>query len=133
MGLALMTATVDWGATLQAYRILVNQPRNYNLLWVCTAEEEVSGEDGFSFMLPMLPPINVAIVGEPAEMQPATTEKGLMVIDSYAHRKLSCSYSTDEFIRISEICEALCESADRIGFILKLCKNEIILYKFNKN
>ena len=74
-------------STLQAYRILVNQPRNYNLLWVCSAEEEVSGKDGFSRVLPLLPPINVAIVGEPTGMQPATAEKGLMVIDGYAHGK----------------------------------------------
>ena len=74
-------------ATLQAYRILVSQPRNYNLLWVCSAEEEVSGKDGFSRVLPLLPPVNVAIVGEPTGMQPATAEKGLMVIDGYAHGK----------------------------------------------
>ena len=72
-------------ATLQAYRIMVNQPRNYNLLWVCSAEEEVSGKDGFSRVLPLLPPVNIAIVGEPTGMQPATAEKGLMVIDGYAH------------------------------------------------
>ena len=74
-------------STLQAYRILVNQPRNYNLLWVCSAEEEVSGKDGFSRVLPLLPPVDVAIVGEPTGMQPATAEKGLMVIDGYAHGK----------------------------------------------
>ena len=72
-------------ATLQAYRIMVNQPRNYNLLWVCSAEEEVSGKDGFSRVLPLLPPVNIAIVGEPTGMQPATAEKGLMVIDGYAY------------------------------------------------
>ena len=74
-------------STLQAYRIMVNQPRNYNLLWVCSAEEEVSGKDGFSRVLPLLPPVDVAIVGEPTGMQPATAEKGLMVIDGYAHGK----------------------------------------------
>ena len=74
-------------STLQAYRIMVNRPRNYNLLWVCSAEEEVSGKDGFSRVLPLLPPVDVAIVGEPTGMQPATAEKGLMVIDGYAHGK----------------------------------------------
>ena len=74
-------------ATLQAYRILLRHPRNYNLLWVCSAEEEVSGKDGFSRVLPLLPPVDVAIVGEPTGMQPATAEKGLMVIDGYAHGK----------------------------------------------
>ena len=72
-------------ATLQAYRIMVNRPRNYNILWVCSAEEEVSGKDGFSRVLHRLPPVDVAIVGEPTGMQPATAEKGLMVIDGYAY------------------------------------------------
>ncbi len=44
----------------------------------------MSGKDGFSRVLPLLPPIDVAIVGEPTGMQPATAEKGLMVIDGYA-------------------------------------------------
>ena len=74
-------------ATLQAYRIMANRARNYNILWVCSAEEEVSGKDGFSRVLPQLPRIDVAIVGEPTGMQPATAEKGLMVIDGYAHGK----------------------------------------------
>jgi acetylornithine deacetylase len=72
-------------ATLQAYRIMVSRPRTYNLLWVCSAEEEVSGKDGFSRVLHLLPQIDVAIVGEPTGMQPAIAEKGLMVIDGYAH------------------------------------------------
>ena len=74
-------------ATLQAYRILLNRPRNFNILWLATAEEEISGENGFSRVMPLLPPIDVAIVGEPTGMQPATAEKGLMVIDGYAYGK----------------------------------------------
>lgn len=69
---------------LQVYRIMLNRPRNYNILWTASSEEEVSGKDGFSRMLPYLPPIDVAIVGEPTGMQPAIAEKGLMVIDGYA-------------------------------------------------
>ena len=71
-------------ATLQAYRIMLSRPRTYNILWVCSAEEEVSGKDGLSRVLPLLPKVDVAIVGEPTGMQPATAEKGLMVIDGYA-------------------------------------------------
>ena len=74
-------------ATLQAYRILLNRPRNFNILWLATAEEEVSGENGFSRVMPMLPPIDLAIVGEPTGMHPAIAEKGLMVIDGYAYGK----------------------------------------------
>ena len=72
---------------LQVYRIMLRQPRKYNILWVASAEEEVSGENGFSRVLPLLPNIDVAIIGEPTGMQPAIAEKGLMVIDGYAYGK----------------------------------------------
>ncbi len=74
-------------ATLQAYRIMQDRPRQYNILWVASAEEEISGPNGFSRVLPLLPKIDVAIVGEPTGLQPAIAEKGLMVIDGYAHGK----------------------------------------------
>ena len=74
-------------ALLQAYRIMLHRHRNYNLLWVASAEEEISGANGLSRVLPLLPKIDVAIVGEPTGMQPAIAEKGLMVIDGYAHGK----------------------------------------------
>lgn len=56
----------------------------YNLIFVASAEEEVSGRDGIACVLPLLPPIDVALVGEPTGMQPAVAEKGLMVIDGYS-------------------------------------------------
>lgn len=74
-------------ALLQTYRIMLERPRNYNILWVASAEEEVSGENGFSRVMSKLPKIDVAIVGEPTGLQPAIAEKGLMVIDGYAHGK----------------------------------------------
>ena len=70
---------------LQVYRIMLHRPRNYNILFLASAEEEVSGADGITRVLPRLPNIDVAIVGEPTGMQPAIAEKGLMVIDGYAH------------------------------------------------
>lgn len=57
----------------------------YNLVFLASAEEEVSGKDGIAYVLPMLPAIDAAIVGEPTGMQPAVAEKGLMVIDGYCH------------------------------------------------
>ena len=74
-------------ALLQAYRIMIQRQRSFNVLFVASAEEEISGENGFSRVLPLLPKIDVAIVGEPTGMQPAIAEKGLMVIDGYAHGK----------------------------------------------
>ena len=65
----------------------MQRQRSFNILFVASAEEEVSGENGFSRVLPLLPKVDVAIVGEPTGMQPAIAEKGLMVIDGYAHGK----------------------------------------------
>lgn len=56
----------------------------YNLVYLASCEEEVSGANGFSLALPHLPHIDVAIVGEPTGLQPAIAEKGLMVIDGVA-------------------------------------------------
>ncbi len=72
---------------LQAFRWLTLQPQPYNLIYLASAEEEVSGKDGFTRALPLLPHIDVAIVGEPTGMQPAIAEKGLMVLDVIAHGK----------------------------------------------
>lgn len=72
---------------LQAFRIMAGRPRHYNLVYLASAEEEVSGKDGISRALPLLPHVDVAIVGEPTGMQPAIAEKGLMVIDGTAHGK----------------------------------------------
>ncbi len=72
---------------LQVYRFMLHRPRNYNIIWVASAEEEISGSNGFSRVLPLLPKIDVAIVGEPTSLQPAVAEKGLMVIDGYAYGK----------------------------------------------
>jgi acetylornithine deacetylase len=52
-----------------------------------TAEEEVSGTDGLEMVLPHLPPIEFALVGEPTQMNMAIAEKGLMVIDCTARGK----------------------------------------------
>lgn len=57
----------------------------YNLVFLASAEEEVSGKGGIESVLPLLPKIDVAIVGEPTGMQPAIAEKGLMVLDIAAH------------------------------------------------
>jgi acetylornithine deacetylase len=72
---------------LQTYRALRGIPTQYNLMYLASCEEEVSGAGGFSLALPELPKIDVAIVGEPTGMQPAIAEKGLMVIDGVAHGK----------------------------------------------
>jgi len=59
----------------------------YNLVIVASAEEESSGQNGLNSMLSIIPTIDVAIVGEPTLMQLAIAEKGLLVLDCYAHGK----------------------------------------------
>lgn len=61
--------------------------KEFNFVYLASCEEEVSGKNGIESVLPMLPPISFAIVGEPTGMQPAIAEKGLMVIDATAHGK----------------------------------------------
>lgn len=72
---------------LQAFRALSARPQPYNLIFLASAEEEVSGANGVARVLPMLPPISLGLVGEPTGMQPAVAEKGLMVLDITAHGK----------------------------------------------
>jgi acetylornithine deacetylase len=55
---------------------------SYNLVIVASAEEENSGKNGLNSMLPIIPHINVAIVGEPTLMNLAVAEKGLVVFDA---------------------------------------------------
>lgn len=66
---------------LQVFLQLCRTEQKYNLIYLASCEEEVSGKGGIESVLPGLPPIAFAVVGEPTEMQPAIAEKGLMVLD----------------------------------------------------
>ena len=81
----------DAGASVvslfQAYKHLSTTEQAYNLIYLASCEEEVSGKNGIESILPLLPPIALGIVGEPTGMHPATAEKGLMVLDITAHGK----------------------------------------------
>ena len=81
----------DAGASVvslfQVFKQLCLRPQSYNLIFLASCEEEVSGKDGIESVLPKLPPIALGIVGEPTEMQPAIAEKGLMVLDVTAYGK----------------------------------------------
>lgn len=59
----------------------------YNLIIAATAEEEISGTQGIESVLPLLPRINFAIVGEPTLTQLAIVEKGLLVLDCISRGK----------------------------------------------
>ena len=72
---------------LQVFLQLCRTTQKYNLIYLASCEEEVSGKEGIESVLPGLPPVSFAIVGEPTEMQPAIAEKGLMVLDVTATGK----------------------------------------------
>lgn len=59
----------------------------YNLLFVASAEEEISGRNGIEAVIPVLPDVEAAIVGEPTLLQMAVAERGLMVLDCTAQGK----------------------------------------------
>lgn len=69
---------------LQVFYQICQNPQNYNTIFLASAEEEVSGKNGIEAVIPLLPPISCAIIGEPTGMEPAIAEKGLMVLDCTA-------------------------------------------------
>lgn len=54
----------------------------FNLLLVASAEEEISGSQGISSLISVLPPADLVLVGEPTQMRLAVAEKGLLVLDA---------------------------------------------------
>jgi acetylornithine deacetylase len=53
----------------------------FNLLLVASAEEEISGPQGISSLISILPPADLVLVGEPTQMRLAVAEKGLLVLE----------------------------------------------------
>lgn len=83
-GLGANDAGASLVSLLSVYSQLIETKQPYNLLFVAAAEEEISGVNGISSLLPSLPNIDLAIVGEPTQMQVAVAEKGLLVLDCEA-------------------------------------------------
>lgn len=76
----------DAGASLVSLLSLFTyyyaQPNlKHNIVIAATGEEESLGTNGLASLLPILPKIDFAIVGEPTLMQLAIAEKGLIVFD----------------------------------------------------
>lgn len=80
-GLGSNDAGAPMVSLLATFLMLSARPQKYNLVFLASCEEEVSGKNGLESALPLLPKIDVAVVGEPTGMQPAVAEKGLMVLD----------------------------------------------------
>lgn len=67
---------------IAAFVALENDPElRCNLVLAATAEEEVSGPNGIAALVPLLPPIDYGLVGEPTLLDLAVAERGLVVID----------------------------------------------------
>jgi len=71
-------------ALTAAFCQLTETDKAEDIVLVISAEEEVSGENGISAVVPLLKALKFAVVGEPTAMQPAVAERGLMVIDARA-------------------------------------------------
>lgn len=72
---------------MHVFLMLKDIPQDYNLIFLASCEEEVSGKNGIESVLPLLPNIDLALVGEPTGMNAAIAEKGLIVLDGAAHGK----------------------------------------------
>ncbi|MFI3291955.1 MAG: M20/M25/M40 family metallo-hydrolase [Rikenellaceae bacterium] len=70
----LMSAFVEWH----------NKPLNINLLLAITCEEEVMGEGGIRSLTEQLSCVDMALVGEPTQLDAAIGERGLVVLDCVA-------------------------------------------------
>ncbi len=72
---------------MQAFIALNTKKQDYNLIFLASCEEEISGKNGIESVLCGIPTPAFAIVGEPTGMNPAIAEKGLMVLDCTTYGK----------------------------------------------
>lgn len=95
---------------LQVFRKIVSEgiDTGRNVIYLASAEEEVSGAGGIASVLPLLPKIDAAIVGEPTGMQPAIAEKGLMVLDITARGRSGHAARGEGVNAIYEMLDDLC-------------------------
>lgn len=70
---------------LAVFSRLAATEQPYNLIFLASAEEEVTGIGGVRSLIEELAEVDFAIVGEPTLLQPAVAEKGLLVLDCVAH------------------------------------------------
>ena len=80
-GLGSNDAGASLVSLLHAFFALSEKKQAYNLIFLASCEEEISGQGGIESILPLLPPVDFAVVGEPTQMNLAVAEKGLMVLD----------------------------------------------------
>ncbi|MDR0865652.1 MAG: M20 family metallo-hydrolase [Candidatus Symbiothrix sp.] len=86
-GLGSNDAGASLVSLLHTFFILTEKEQPYNLIFLASCEEEIAGKGGVESVLPELPPVSLAVVGEPTGMQPAIAERGLMVLDGVVRGK----------------------------------------------
>jgi acetylornithine deacetylase len=86
-GLGSNDAGASLMALLQAFFAVVSKKQANNFIFLASCEEEISGEGGIESVFSELPPIDLALVGEPTGLQPAIAERGLMVLDGIVRGK----------------------------------------------
>jgi acetylornithine deacetylase len=86
-GLGSNDAGASLVALLQTFTILTSKEQANNFIFLASCEEEISGKGGLESVLSELPPVTLAVVGEPTGMQPAVAERGLMVLDGIVRGK----------------------------------------------
>lgn len=95
---------------LQVFRCVA--PKDYNVVYLASCEEEVSGINGIRAVIPQIGEMMgegaFAIVGEPTGMEPAVAEKGLMVIDMTAHGKSGHAARGEGINAIYEALDDMC-------------------------
>ena len=84
-GLGSNDAGASVAALVETFIAWAHKPLPFNLMLAISAEEERGGEKGMRALLPTLERVDMAIVGEPTDMQAAIGERGLVVLDCTAH------------------------------------------------
>jgi acetylornithine deacetylase len=74
-------------ALVETFLAWAHKPLPFNLMLAISAEEERGGERGIRALLPAIDKVDMALVGEPTDMQAAIGERGLVVLDCKAHGK----------------------------------------------
>ena len=86
-GLGSNDAGASVAALVETFLAWAHKPLPFNLMLAISAEEERGGERGIRALLPTINKVDMAIVGEPTDMQAAIGERGLVVLDCKAHGK----------------------------------------------
>jgi acetylornithine deacetylase len=87
IGLGSNDAGASAVSLLATYVYFLDKQIDFNLIVSITAEEENSGQKNVGSILPILPKIDLGIVGEPTQMDMAIAERGLVVLECEAKGK----------------------------------------------